>query len=253
MCGTYRILWIYKTQQALGFVPRKTMSRGKNYRNVVAKVEKEKEYTPEEALTFLQANKTAKFDESVELHIRLGINAKKSEEIVRVTAELPQGTGRTQKVAVITSTKEKEAKEASADLVGGEELINDIKSGKIIPGHAFNVLLATPEMMPKLALIAKILGPKGLMPSPKTETVTQKIKESVEAQKKGKKVSLRNDDTGNLHQIIGKLSFPAAALLENYQTLRLAIDKAKPENMKGKLIKSITLCSTMGPSLRIKI
>lgn len=229
------------------------MSKGKNYRNVVAKVETDKEYTPEEALTFLQANKTAKFDESVEVHIRLGINAKKSEELVRVTTELPQGTGRSQRVAVITSTKEKEAKDALADLVGGEELINDIKNGKVIPGQAFNVLLATPEMMPKLALIAKILGPKGLMPSPKTETVTQKIKESVEVQKKGKKVSLRNDDTGNLHQIIGKLSFPVAALLENYQTLRLAVDKAKPENMKGKLIKSITLCSTMGPGLRIKI
>lgn len=220
---------------------------------MVAKVEVGKEYAPEEAFVFLKENKMAKFDESVEVHIRLGINAKKSDEMVRATVILPEGTGRSQKVAVITSTKEKEAKDAMADLVGGEELINDIKNGKVIPGQAFDILLATPEMMPKLATIAKILGPKGMMPSPKTETVTTKIKESVEDQKKGKKVSLRNDDTGNLHQVIGKLSFSASALLENYKALREVVDKAKPENMKGKLVKSITICSTMGPSLKVKI
>jgi large subunit ribosomal protein L1 len=229
------------------------MKQGKNYRNVVAKVEVNKEYAPEEAFVFLKENKMAKFDESVEVHIRLGINAKKSDEMVRATVILPEGTGRSQKVAVITSTKEKEAKDAMADLVGGEELINDIKNGKVIPGQAFDILIATPEMMPKLATIAKILGPKGMMPSPKTETVTAKIKESVEDQKKGKKVSLRNDDTGNLHQVIGKLSFSVSALLENYKALREAVDKAKPENMKGKLVKSITICSTMGPSLRVKM
>lgn len=229
------------------------MSRGKNYRNAVAKVEANKEYTTEEAFAFLKENKMAKFDESVEVHIRLGINPKKSDEMVRATVILPEGTGRSQKVAVVTSTKEKEAKDALADMVGGEELINDIKNGKVIPGQAFNVLLATPEMMPKLATIAKILGPKGLMPSPKTETVTVKIKEAVEMEKKGKKISLRNDDTGNLHQVIGRLSFSAEALLENYKTLRSALDRAKPENMKGKFIKSISVCSTMGPSLRVKV
>jgi large subunit ribosomal protein L1 len=229
------------------------MSRGKNYRNAVAKVEANKEYAPEEAFAFLKENKTAKFDESVEVHIRLGINPKKSDEMVRATVILPEGTGRSQKVAVITSTKEKEAKDALADMVGGEELINEIKNGKVIPGQAFNVLIATPEMMPKLATIAKILGPKGLMPSPKTETVTTKIKEAVEMEKKGKKISLRNDDTGNLHQVIGKLSFSVEALIENYKMLRSSLDRAKPENMKGKLIKSITICSTMGPGLRVKI
>lgn len=229
------------------------MSRGKQYRSVAEKLDVEKEYTPEEAIAFLKENKTAKFDESVEVHVRLGINIKKSDEMVRATIVLPEGTGRSQKVAVVTSTKEKEAKEAEADLVGGENLISDIKSGKVVPGQAFDVLLATPEMMPKLAPIAKILGPKGMMPSPKTETVTPKIKEAVEMLKKGKKISFKNDDTGNLHQIIGKLSFAAPALLQNYQALREALNKIKPENMKGKLIKSITLCSTMGPSLRIKI
>lgn len=229
------------------------MSRGKKYEAVLAKVEIGKEYTPEEAIAFLKENKTAKFDEAVEMHVRLGINTKKSDEIVRATIILPEGTGRSQKVAVVTSTKEKEAQEAQADLVGGEELINDIKSGKVIPGQAFDVLLATPEMMPKLAPIAKILGPKGMMPSPKTETVTPKIKETVEMLKKGKKISFKNDDTGNLHQIIGKTSFTAEALLGNYTALREVLNKSKPENMKGKFIKSITLCTTMGPSLRVKI
>lgn len=229
------------------------MSKGKNYKNVLAKVEVGKTYTPEEAFVFLKENKLAKFDEAVEVHVRLGINTKKSDEMVRITLILPEGTGRTQRVAVITSTKEKEAEEAKADLIGGEELIADIKSGKVVPGQAFDVLLATPEMMPKLALVAKILGQKGMMPSPKTETVTPKIKETVEMLKMGKKVSFKNDDTGNVHQVIGKLSFAPEALLANYTLFRETLDRSKPENMKGKLIKSISFCSTMGPSLSIKM
>lgn len=212
-----------------------------------------KSYTPEEAITFLKEQKGAKFTESVEVHAHLGINPKKSDEMVRATVILPHGTGRSQKVAVITTTKEKEAEEAAADLIGGEELIADIKSGKVTPGVAFQVLLATPEMMPKLAVIAKILGPKGMMPSPKTETVTVKIKEAVEMLKKGKKVSFKNDDTGNVHQVIGKVSFTAEQLAENLQTFREVLDRSKPENMKGRLIKSLSICSTMGPSLAIKL
>lgn len=236
------------------FVPRiKHMARGKNYRDAAAKLETGKEYAPEEAFAFLKEHKMAKFDEAVEVHVRLGINMKKSDEGVRATVILPQGTGRSQKIAVVTSTKEKEAKDAGADLVGGEELIADIKNGKAVPGTAFDLLLATPEMMPKLAPVAKILGPKGMMPSPKTETVTQKIKEAVEMLKKGKKISFKNDDTGNLHQVIGKLSFTAEALAENYAAFRDAVSKAKPDNMKGKLIKSVTVCSTMGPSIKMKI
>ena len=220
---------------------------------MAAKLGVDKEYTPEEAFAFLREHKTAKFDESVEVHMRLGINVKKSDESVRATAVLPHGTGRSQRIAVVTGTKEKEAKDASADFVGGEELVNDIKSGKLVPGQDFDVLLATPEMMPKLALVAKILGPKGMMPSPKTETVTPKIKEAVEMLKYGKQVSFKNDDSGNLHQIIGKLSFTAEALAENYQALRERVDRSKPENMKGRLIKSISVCSTMGPALKLKI
>lgn len=234
-------------------LPRKYMSRGKNYNAVLAKIEVGKEYTPQEAFAFLQGNKMAKFDEAVEVHVHLGINIKKSDEMVRVTIVLPQGTGRTQRVAVVTSTKEKEAQEAKADLIGGEDLIALIKNGKVVPGQAFDVLLATPEMMPKLALVAKILGQKGMMPSPKTETMTSKIKETVEMLKKGKKISFKNDDTGNIHQVIGKLSFTPEAFYENYKVFRETLDRAKPENMKGKLIKSISLCSTMGPSISVKM
>jgi len=229
-----------------------TMSKGKNYEKVTAKMEAGKMYTPEEAFAFIKENKLAKFDEAVEVHMHLGINAKKSDEMIRMTLVLPEGTGRTQRVAVITASKEKEAEEAKADLIGGEELIADIKNGKVIPGQAFDVLLATPEMMPKLALVAKILGQKGMMPSPKTETVTVKIKETVEMLKKGKKVSFKNDDTANIHQMIGKSSFTVEALLANYTVLKETLDRSKPENMKGKLIKSISICSTMGPSLPIK-
>lgn len=229
------------------------MKHGKNYRNVAAKLDEGKEYAPEEAFAFLKENKSAKFDESIEVHVRLGINAKKTDEMVRATVALPHGTGRTKKVAVVTSTKEKEGNDAKADLVGGQELIDDIKSGKVVPGAAFDVLLATPEMMPKLAVVAKVLGPKGMMPSPKTETVTVKIAETVEMLKLGKKVSFKNDDSGNVHQVIGKLSFAPEALAENYRVFRETLDKAKPEAMKGRLVRSITICSTMGPSIMVKI
>lgn len=229
------------------------MHRGKHYRKAFEKLDANKEYSPEEAFAFLKEHKMAKFDESIEVHVRLGINSKKTDEMVRSTVILPHGTGKLHKVAVVTGTKDKEAKEAGADLVGGEELVADVKAGKVIPGQHFDVLLATPEMMPKLAVVAKILGPKGMMPSPKTETVTPKIGEAVEMLKKGKKISFKNDDTGNVHQVIGKLSFTQDALLENYKTFRESLDKAKPETLKGKLIKSISVCSTMGPSIVVKI
>lgn len=227
------------------------MKHGKKYRQVAEKLEAGKVYSPEEAIAFLQDNKIAKFDEALEVHIRLGINPKKTDEMVRVTTQLPHGTGRTQKVAVITTTKAKEAKAAGADIVGGEELIEDIKNGKLIPGSAFDVLLATPEVMLKLATVAKVLGPKGLMPSPKNETVTPKVDEMIDALKKGKKITFKNDDGGNLHQSLGKLSFSAADLLENFQSFKEILDKSKPETTKGRLVKMAYLTSTMGPSLPI--
>ena len=228
------------------------MKRGKTYRAAAALVDVKKEYSIDEAIAFIKEHKMAKFDESVEVHMHLSTNPKKSDEAVRATVVLPNGTGRALKVAVVTSTKEKEANDAKADLVGGEELIADIKDGKVNPGTDFDILVATPEMMPKLALIAKILGPKGLMPSPKTETVTPKIAETVEALKKGKKASYKNDDTSNIHVAIGRLSFSAAELAENFAAFMESINKAKPEAHKGKLIETMSLCTTMGPSIRLK-
>ena len=227
------------------------MQHGKKYRTVVEKLVEGKQYTIAEAVAFLQANKTAKFDESVEMHFKLGISSKKNDENVRGTVVLPHGTGRTQKVAVVTSTKLKEAEDAGAALAGGEELVALIKDGKVNPGTDFDLVLATPEMMPKLATVAKILGPKGMMPSPKNETVTQKIAETVEMLQKGKKASYKNDDTGNIHQVVGKLSFDAKALEENIATFLESIERGKPDGLKGRFILSMTLTSTMGPGLRI--
>lgn len=229
------------------------MMRGKKYRGAIEKMDRTKEYSLDEAIAFIKENALAKFDESVEAHFKLGINPKKGEEQVRSTAVLPHGVGRSKKVAVITSTKVADAKEAGADLIGGEELVADIKNGKINAGVDFDVVVATPEMMPKLATIAKILGPKGLMPNPKTETVTAKVKDVVEALKKGSKVSFKNDDSGNVHQVFGKLSFEAAKLQENFKTVVDVLHKAKPDSLKGKYIVSMSICSTMGPGLKIKL
>jgi large subunit ribosomal protein L1 len=223
------------------------MKHGKKYRAVVEKVEKNKFYSIEEAMQLVKETKVAKFDESVEVHIKTGVDVKKGDEQVRGTVILPNGTGKINRVAVVTSTKAKDAKDAGADLIGAEDLIEKIKGGKI---DNFDVLVATPEMMPKLAQVAKILGPRGLMPSPKTETVTEKIKETVESLKKGK-ASFKNDNTGNIHQVIGRVSFDAEKLTENYKTFFEAISKAKPATMKGRFIISISICSTMGPGLKI--
>lgn len=228
----------------------KTMKRGKKYRAIAEKLEKGKVYSPEEAIAFLQEHKRSTFDETLEVHVRLGINPKKTDEMVRVTTELPKGTGRTQKVAVITTSKAKEAQAAGADMVGGEDMIENIKTGKVNPSD-FDVLLATPEVMPKLATVAKVLGPKGLMPSPKNETVTPKVEEMIDALKKGKKVTFKNDDGGNIHQALGKLSFSKDDLLENFSAFKEILDKSKPEATKGKLVKEVTLTSTMGPGLTI--
>jgi large subunit ribosomal protein L1 len=225
------------------------MKRGKKYKAIAEKVDKNKLYTPQEALQIVREGKIAKFDESVEVHVRLGVDPKKGEQQVRAAVVLPHGIGKTKKIAVVTSTKTKEAQDAGADIVGAEDLIEKIKNGKI--GN-FDVLVASPEMMPKLAQVAKILGPRGLMPSPKTETVTDKIKETVEMLKKGK-LSFKNDTTGIIHQVIGKVSFDIQKLEENYTAFMGAINKAKPSGLKGKYILSISICSTMGPGVKISL
>jgi len=225
------------------------MRHGKKYRSISEKIDRSQSYSPEEAFKLIKEGKIAKFDESVEAHVRLGIDTKKGEQQVRGAVVLPHGVGKEKKIAVITSTKSKEAKSAGADIVGGEELIEKISSGKI--GN-FDVLVATPEMMPKLAKVAKILGPRGLMPSPKTETVTEKVEETVKMLKKGK-ISFKNDTSGIIHQVIGKLSFEENKLEENYKAFIDAVQKAKPAGLKGKYMVSASICSTMGPGVKINL
>ncbi len=222
--------------------------KSKRFTEATKKVDATKVYTPAEAMTTIKETATAKFDESVEVHVQLGIDARKGDQQVRATATLPHGTGKSVRVAVITSTHEKEARDAGAEVVGGEELIEKIKKGELI--DEVDVIVATPEMMPKLAQVARILGPRGMMPNPKTETVTTNVAETVKSLKKGK-IDFRNDKTGVIHQAIGKVSFDVDKLVENYDAFIAAVEAARPAEYKGALIKSVKACSTMGPSVTI--
>jgi len=209
--------------------------------------ENEKSLSIDDAIKKVKSSAKAKFDESFEVHVRLAIDPKKSDQQVRGVAELPNGTGKSVKIAVFTTTEKKAAEDAGADMVGGEEMIDKIKSSGKIDA---DIAIATPEMMPRLATIAKILGPKGLMPNPKNKTVTLKVKEIIESLKKGR-ADFKNDNSGNIHQIIGKVSFEAEKLEENFKTFLEALKKAKPEAAKGKFIKGISVCSTMGKAYKI--
>lgn len=213
-----------------------------------AKVDKNKVYTLEEAIKLAKETSGVKFDASLEVHAKLGIDPKKGEQQIRATVVLPHGTGKTKKIAAFVSAeKEKDAKEGGADLIYGEEDIKKIKdTGKI----DFELAVTTPDMMPKLAAIAKILGPKGLMPNPKTDTVGPNIKKIIEELKKGK-VTFKNDDTANVHQIVGKLSFSEAQLKDNLVAFLEALKKAKPNAAKGTYIQNLVLCTTMGPAIKI--
>lgn len=224
------------------------MTTGKRYQAVKKLVDQDKTYSLSEAVDLIKKTSNVKFDAGVEVHLRLGIDPKKGDQQVRGNITLPHGTGKTKKVMVFTKNV-KEAKEAGADIVGGEDLIKEIKTtGKIEAG----IIIATPEMMKDLAQIAKILGPKGLMPSPKSETVTPNIKQAVEQVKKGR-VTFKNDDTANLHQLIGKVSFTNEQLLENLEAFLEAVKKNKPTTSKGAFIKNASLCSTMGPGIKIQV
>ena len=213
-----------------------------------AKIDKSKVYTWDEAVKLAKETSGVKFDAAVEIHAKLGTDPKKGDQQVRGTVVLPHGTGKSVKVAAfVSSEKEKEAKDAGADFVYGEEDIKKIKdTGKI----EFDIAITTPDMMAKLAGIAKVLGPKGLMPNPKTETVGPNIKKMVDDLKKGK-VTFKNDDTANIHQIIGRVSFSEAQLKENLAAFLDVLLKAKPAGSKGIYIGNLILCTTMGPSFRI--
>jgi large subunit ribosomal protein L1 len=212
--------------------------------------DKLKTYTPTEALEIIKKLTKTKFDASVEVHFHLGINTKKGDQQVRGAVSLPHGTGKTVKIAAFVSpANEAAVKAAGADFVGSEELISQIKKTEKTD---FEVAIAEPALMKNLSVIAKILGTRGLMPSPKNDTVTTNPVKTVEELKKGK-ISFKNDDTANVHTVIGKVSFATAKLLENYQTLLDIVKKSKPASSKGSYIKNISLSSTMSPGVKVII
>ena len=213
-------------------------------------IDNKKLYPLEEALGLVKDTSTTKFDASVEVHIRLNIDPKKSDQQVRGSVALPNGTGKNIKIAVIATSgdKQKEAKTAGADMVGEKDIIDEIKAGKI----GFDVLIATPDAMKNLAPIAKILGPRGLMPNPKDGTVTPNVADIIEKLKKGQ-VNYKSDDSGNLHAIVGKTSFTVDQLTGNYTALIESVKKAKPQSAKGIFIKSITVSSSMGPGVELAL
>ena len=214
------------------------------------KFDRAKAYPIAEAIELVKKTAKTKFDASVEVHFRLGLDTQKGEQQVRLAVSLPHGTGKTIKVAAfVTPAKEQEVRAAGADYVGGEELINEIKKTEKTD---FQVAVAEPGLMKNLAAIAKILGTRGLMPSPKNETVTPDPAKAVAELKKGK-VSLKNDDTGNIHVAMGKVSFPPQSLMENFTVLLEAVRKAKPATSKGVYLKNISLSSTMGPGIKIAL
>ncbi len=221
--------------------------RGKKYLEIEKKFDKTKLYTIEEAVKLVKELGWAKFNESVDAAIKLGINTRRSEEQVRGAVDLPHGTGKDIKVVVIAQTdKSKEAEEAGADYFGGEELAE-----KILKGWTdFDAVVATPDMMKIVGKLGRVLGPRGLMPNPKIGTVTFDIKEAVMSVKKGK-IEYRADRFGIVHAIIGKLDFAEEKLIDNFNALMEAVLKAKPSSSKGRYLLSASISSTMGPGIRL--
>ncbi len=226
-------------------------NRSKRYNKISEGLDRNKVYTKEEAISELKKLSNVKFDESIEVHVRLGIDVKKTDQQIRTSINLPHGTGKTKKVMVFAEGNfAEEAKEAGADFIGNDETIDEILKTEVIN---FDIAIATPQMMPKIGKISRILGPKGIMPNPKIGTVTTEIKKAVENQKKGLVASFRNDKTGNIHQIIGKKSFEDSQLIENFDTFMEKLKSIKPEGVKKSYIKNIVLSSTMGPGLKVII
>jgi large subunit ribosomal protein L1 len=223
------------------------MKQARSYREVAAKVDPERFYDPEEAVRLVKETKRAKFDETVEVAVRLGIDVKHADQMVRGTVVLPAGTGKERKVLVFAKgEKAREAEQAGADYVGAEDLAAKIQEGWL----DFDVAVATPDMMSVVGKLGRILGPRGLMPNPKSGTVTFDIAQAVQQIKAGK-IEFRADKSGIVHAPIGKASFEDEKLLDNFRTLMEALSKARPAAAKGQYFRSVVLSLTMGPGVRV--
>src|SRR6202451_496983 len=222
---------------------------GKQYQAALKQIEA-KEYPLEEAIPLIKKVKFAKFDETVEVHMKLGVDPKHADQMLRGSVLMPNGLGKSKKVLVITSgDKLREATEAGADFVGGEDMVNKIQSESWTD---YDAVIATPDMMRSVGKLGKVLGPRGLMPNPKTGTVTTDVVKALREIKAGK-VEFRVDKTGVVHAPVGKISFATDKLLENASMLIQAVIKAKPSAAKGKYVKSATICSTMGPGVALDV
>jgi large subunit ribosomal protein L1 len=224
------------------------MKKSKNQKKALEAFDSTQSYSIDEALEIMEKFPKVKFDETIEVHVKLEIDPKKTDQQIRTTVALPHGNGKETKVVAFTEDSQDEAKKAGADLVGGEELIKKIATAKTID---IDVAVATPDMMPKLAKIAKILGPKGLMPNAKSQTVSPQVDKMIKEIKKGK-ASFKNDNGGNIHLAIGKRSFDKKSLKENFEEFRKVLQANKPEAVKKTFIKNISLSATMTPGIKIK-
>ena len=221
--------------------------KGKQYLAALEKVDAEKLYTVEEAVALIKETSFAKFDETIEVAYRLGVDPKKADQQIRGAVVLPNGTGKTQKVLVFAKgEKAKEAEAAGADYVGEAELVQKINGG----WFDFDVVVATPDMMAEVGRLGRVLGPKGLMPNPKTGTVTMDVTKAINEIKAGK-VTYRVDKAGNVHAPIGKVSFDTAKLIENFTTINDTMLKVKPSTAKGQYIKNVSITSTFGPGVKV--
>ena len=224
------------------------MKRGKKYNEAISKIDKTKAYSIDEAVSLLKSLKVANFDETVELALRLNLDTKKADQQLRGATVLPNGIGKTKKVLVIAKgAKATEAKEAGADYVGDTDMIEKIEKESWFD---FDTMIATPDMMPALGKIGRILGPRGLMPNPKTGTVTMDVKKAIEDVKKGR-VEYRADSYGNVAVLVGKVSFDDVKLVENIKSFVSLIQKVKPSTVKGKYILNISISSTMSPEIKV--
>jgi large subunit ribosomal protein L1 len=223
------------------------MQRSKAYANAIEKIDKDRLYTPREAIKLVQESATQKFDPTIDVATRLGVDPRKADQMVRGTVNLPHGTGKTARVLVFANgDRAEEAKAAGADFVGGDELIDKVSGGWL----DFDAVVATPDMMGKVGRLGRVLGPRGLMPNPKTGTVTPDVSKAV-GDIKGGKIEFRVDRHANLHFIIGKASFSTEALFENYAAAIEEVLRLKPASSKGRYLRKVTFSSTMGPGVPV--